>query len=265
VVTGHLAAGGTKQVMINLDQVAVASFALFDPSHSLAVQVRGPSGKQIVLNAAEHGYVEIDDPATLVALGYGFDHPAPGPWQITLSTTQRTPPEGAAYAMRAKVVGGAELRAGVDQVLPRLHDTVTITGSLMLAREPVPDAHIAATFRTPDGHTHAVALVGSGAAARMRWTPTQAGIYGVEVTAHGHAPNGTAVERMTTLAFAVPPSPDVGMRTLLVLGHSLSAVVAYVGLRLAQRRQRDRWCTPRTHRHRIHVTRKPSRPRSWRM
>ncbi len=49
VFKGRVNAGGTKDLNVNLDQVAVASFALFDPSRSLDVTVRGASGNVIEL------------------------------------------------------------------------------------------------------------------------------------------------------------------------------------------------------------------------
>jgi len=52
-------------VTLNIDQVAVASFALYDPTRSLTVTVRGASGNVIALDAARNGLIEVDDPATL--------------------------------------------------------------------------------------------------------------------------------------------------------------------------------------------------------
>ena len=84
VFSGRVEGGSTAEVEINLDDVAVASFALFDPSRSLEVTVRGASGRTIELSAQANGLIRVDDPSSLLTLGYGFDKPRPGPWLETV-------------------------------------------------------------------------------------------------------------------------------------------------------------------------------------
>src|SRR6266536_2886849 len=106
VFTGHVDAGGSREVVISLDNLSAASFALYDTTRSLALTVRGANG-----------LVEVKDPAALFTLGYGFNKPAPGAWKVTLRATEQTPGRGADYALAAKVSGGATLRARADRIV----------------------------------------------------------------------------------------------------------------------------------------------------
>jgi hypothetical protein len=83
VFTGHVNPGSSATQTINIDNVAVASFALFDPTRSVTVTVRGATGNVIVLDPTRNGLIIVKDPETLVYLGYGFNNPRPGPWQVT--------------------------------------------------------------------------------------------------------------------------------------------------------------------------------------
>lgn len=69
VASAHVAPGGRAEFVVDLDEVAVAAFALFDPSRSVAVEVRGASGNIIELDPAVHGVTIVDDPDALVHLG----------------------------------------------------------------------------------------------------------------------------------------------------------------------------------------------------
>src|SRR5690606_11328677 len=55
VLTGRVEPGGRAEVIVDLDRVAIASFALFDTGRRLQVTVRGASGQVIELNARDHG------------------------------------------------------------------------------------------------------------------------------------------------------------------------------------------------------------------
>src|SRR5262249_43827192 len=95
VFTGHVEAGGSREVVINLDKLSAASFALYDTTRSLALMVRSASGSVIHLTPDANGLVEVKDPAALFTLGYGFNKPAPGAWKVTLRATVQTPGRGA--------------------------------------------------------------------------------------------------------------------------------------------------------------------------
>src|SRR5690606_11524939 len=84
VAAAHVPSGGEAEFVVQLDRVAVAAFALFDPSGSVEVEVRGASGAIVELDASRNGVTFVDDPAALVHLGYGFHNPRPGPWRVTV-------------------------------------------------------------------------------------------------------------------------------------------------------------------------------------
>ncbi|RPJ26516.1 MAG: alpha/beta fold hydrolase, partial [Chloroflexi bacterium] len=110
VYTGHLDPGETQDVVINIDpNVTVANFALFDTTRSLTIFVTGASGQRLELDAVENGIIRVDDPSTMIYLGYGFKQPRPGRWAVTLQTSSSTPVSGADFAIAAQFNGGALL------------------------------------------------------------------------------------------------------------------------------------------------------------
>lgn len=213
VFKGRVNAGGTKDINVNLDQVAVASFALFDPSRSLELTVRGASGNVIELKPDVHGLIKVDDPATMVHLGYGFQNPKPGPWKVTLTATAKTPSNGTAFALSARVVGGAVLRANASQLLPPLDQPVTFTGALELTGKALTNTTIKAVIRKPDGQEEELALNGG----KADWTPAETGVHGVDIIAQAAAPDGSPIERTTFLSVEVQPAAEKGQRNLNLL------------------------------------------------
>jgi pimeloyl-ACP methyl ester carboxylesterase len=201
VFTGHVEAGGAAEVEVNLDQVAIASFALFDPSRSLVVTVRGASGKVIALNPEEHGLIKVEDPSSLLTLGYGFRNPKPGPWRITL----RAPPQaGADFALSARVVGGASLQARSSHLTPSRAQPVTLAAALEYPGKPLTDVSMRAVIRLPSGRTETLDLQGSAAEMKAVWRAAERGIHGVDIIATARA-DGLRVERTTFLALDVQP------------------------------------------------------------
>jgi hypothetical protein len=146
-------------------------------------------------------------------------------------------PAGAPYALSTQVVGGARLQAGVEQIVPKLHETVMVTANLDLANQLVADASLEAVIRAPDGSVHQRALTGTGAEKRVAWVPTQAGLHSINITARGRAADGTIVERMAFLAFEVQPSPNVGQRNLLILMAGVTALITGLSIRRTRRRR----------------------------
>ena len=179
--------------------MAIASFALFDPSRSLTVTVRGASGNVITLNARDHGLIRIDDPATLVHLGYGFDKPRPGPWKVEL---QAQPGLAADYALSARVVGGAHLRAQASELTPAIGQAVAFSGALELPGRVLTDVAMEAVVHLPNGRKERLDLIGSTMPLSGVWRPTVSGIHGVDVIAKGRA-GDLRVERTTFLAVEV--------------------------------------------------------------
>jgi pimeloyl-ACP methyl ester carboxylesterase len=121
VYTGHVDAGGSTELSINIDpNVTVASFALFDPTRSVTVRVRGASGKEIPLDAEKNGFIQVNDPASMIYLGYGFTNPKAGLWKITVLASDKTPATGAAYSISVYFVGGAMLSAQSNTLVPQI-------------------------------------------------------------------------------------------------------------------------------------------------
>lgn len=238
VFSGHIDFGSSREITVNLDNVSVASFAHYDPTRSLKVTVRGATGNVIELTPAAHGLVNIDDPSTLFTLGYGFRNPKPGPWKITLQTTANTPGKGADYAIIAKVIGGAELRAQADRMVVQAEQPVTIGASLLLADQPLPNAVLKASVRRPDGGNGDLNFAESGEGKRATWTPMTEGIYSVEIVAEGASPDGLTIERSDFLSFAVQPGPERIRWTLVALSVAGITVFTLLLFWFMQRRGR---------------------------
>jgi pimeloyl-ACP methyl ester carboxylesterase len=241
VFTGHVDAGGSREVVVNLDKLLVASFALYDTTRSLAVTVHGANGNVINLTPDANGLVEVKDPAALFTLGYGFNKPAPGAWKITLRATEQTPGKGADYALAAKVVGGATLRTRADRMVTMPDQPITISSSLELAGRLLPDATIQALIRRPDGGSEEINFTG-GDEKRAMWVPKKSGIYGVDVVARGLAPDGLQIERADFLSFEVQPDPTRGHLTLaLIIIGGITLATAIIFWLMNQRKAKQSW------------------------
>ncbi len=238
VFTGHVDAGGSREITVNLDQVSVASFAHYDPTRSLRVTVRGAGGNVINLSPEAHGLIQTDDPATMVTLGYGFQNPRPGPWKIALQASERTPGAGADYAISAKVIGGATLKTQADRMVAQTGQPFTITASLELAGQPLADAVFQASIRRPDGGIEELSFSTSGNERRAVWTPREAGIYAVNVAARGSSPDGLPIERADFLSFEVQPDPTRGQVTLALLIIAAISAITVLAFWVMNRRRR---------------------------
>jgi hypothetical protein len=236
VFTGHVDAGASREVVINLDKLSVASFALYDTTRSLAVTVQGASGNVIDLTPGANGLVEVKDPAALFTLGYGFNKVTPGAWKITLKATGETPGKGADYALAAKVVGGATLRTRADQMVVKPDQPITISSLMELAGRPMSGATIQALIRRPDGGTEEINFTGGGDEKRAVWTPKEPGVYAVDVIARGPAPDGLQIERADFLAFEVQPDPTRGQLSLALMGVAGITLVTVIIFWLMNRR-----------------------------
>ena len=236
VFTGHVDSGASREVVINLDKLSVASFALYDTTRSLAVTVRGASGNVIDLTPGANGLVEVKDPAALFTLGYGFNKVTPGAWKITLKATEQTPGKGADYALAAKVVGGATLRTRADQMVVKPDQPITISSSMELAGRPMTGATIQALIRRPDGGTEEINFTGGGDEKRAVWTPKEPGVYAVDVIARGPTPDGLQIERGDFLAFEVQPDPTRGQLSLALMGVAGITLVTVIIFWLMNRR-----------------------------
>jgi hypothetical protein len=193
---------------INIDnEVAVASFGLLDPSRTLTVTVRGASGNVIVLDPVRNGLTIIDDPESLVYLGYGFENPNPGAWQVTVRPTQRTPPQGAEYAIVAHYAGGATIEAELSNYLPGLGEEVVLTATLQLGNEPLVITTAQVVLHHPDGRSELIQFSESETGIAASWQLQQPGVYGVDLNMGSVLPDGAVVERSTYLAFEAFDDP----------------------------------------------------------
>ena len=229
VYTGHLNPGETQDVVINIDaNVTVANFALYDTSRSLDVSVTGASGNTIELTAEKNGLIRVEDPSTLVYLGYGFKQPKPGKWVVTLLTTNSTPLAGAEYALMAVFNGGATLTAQTDKTVPALSEPVHVSADLSVDGQPIPIQSAQAVLRQPDGNTETLDMVVTGNSATLEITPKSSGIYGIEVNVTAQAADGMPVDRAAFLSFEVQSHPEQIIRTRLIVGVLLVVFLAAV-------------------------------------
>lgn len=233
--SGHVDRGRSQEMTVNLDQVAIAGFALFDPTRSLKVTVRGASGNVIALDPAANGMIEVNDPSSMITLGYGFDKPSPGVWKVTLDTTGKTPAAGADFALSARVVGGAVLRAQTDKLLPQAGQTVTVSGTLELAQSPLADAVLEGIVRAPNGAKTDLKFEKKDNESRAVWTTAEPGVYAIDILAHGTAPNGMPIERASFLSVEVQPDPNRGILPIALGVGALLTVVTLIGFWLKNR------------------------------
>jgi hypothetical protein len=230
IYTGHVGLGESPELVINIEPgVAVASFALFDPTHSLDVRVLGASGNQIALGP--DNLVKVDDPATMVYLGYGFNNPKPGAWKVTLLPTSATPAGGADYALTASFQGGATLEISTDNLLPKVGGAVAITAQLNLDGQTQLLKQAVAHVRLPDGSQTDLTLPQVGGEYRGVFTPSMPGLYGVQVDATGSTPDGAPLERTAQLSLEAQPSDaqtGQNLRLLVILAGVIGVIFLVV-------------------------------------
>ena len=234
VYTGHLNPGETQDVIINIDaNVSVANFALYDTSRSLDVSVTGASGNTIALDTEVNGLIKVNDPSTLVYLGYGFRQPRPGRWVVTLLTTETTPPVGADYAIMAVFDGGATFSTRTDLTTPELNQTVNVFAELTVDGQPLEIQDAQAILRKPDGNTETLSIAVDGNQATLSVTPTQNGIYGIELNVTAQSADGISIDRAAFLSFEVQAADEQFTIIRLLVGVACVAVLASVILMVA--------------------------------
>lgn len=212
VFSGHLNQGDAQVLSIQIEPgVAVASFALFDTSQSLVVNVTGASGNRIELDPDTHGLIEVNSPESLVHLGYGFNNPRPGTWLIQLETTESTPPDGAYFALTAVYQGGAILQLSADDLLPVKGNPITITANLVLDSQALDIQTVITTLVLPDGARQDLPFLQNTQSddVEIVFFPSEEGIYGIEILTVGVLPDGSPVERTGYLSFQAQPTQDL--------------------------------------------------------
>lgn len=249
VYRGHVVPGGSAELTINIEaDVSVASFALYDPTRSTAVSVRGASGKVIELDPQTNGFIRIEDPSSMVYLGYGFQNPKPGAWKVSVLATDATPAAGADFAISVYFVGGSELQAGSSTLIPRAGEPVKFTAQLLLGRQPMQILQGQAVVRHPDGKVETLELP-AGTESSVDWRAGEPGVYGVDLVVTGQTPGGELIERTSFLTIEIQPNPSEGRVTANLAGliGGMLLVVALViflftrlGRALFRRRRRER-------------------------
>jgi hypothetical protein len=240
VYTGHVDAGASQEISITIEpQVTVASFAMYDPTRSIGVSVRGASGNVVSLDPQRNGFVRIEDPSSLVYLGYGFSNPKPGVWKVTVLATPKTPPSGADFAISVYFVGGASLNAQSDTLIPKLGQPVHFNATLSLNGQLLDITRAQATLRGTNGKTETVDFK-PGTQVSATWSPRAPGTYGVDIVVTVQLPDGSSIERTAFLAEEVQPNPSrlqVSLNLILVLAAFLLAAVLLILLiaRLSRR------------------------------
>jgi pimeloyl-ACP methyl ester carboxylesterase len=247
VYTGHVEAGGSTNLTINIDQdVSVASFALFDPSRSVITVVRGASGNVIELDPQANGFIRIDDPSSLFYLGYGFQNPRPGPWNITVQATETTPANGTDFAISVYFIGGAKLEATSGTLVPQVNDTVEFVADLSLNGQSLEITEAQAVIKDPQGNVETLDFP-AGRNVSVTWTPRQPGVHAVDIVVTGLAPDGSTLERTDFLAVEVQPNPgraQIALNLVLVIAAALLfllglLIAVFFGVRKLLRRARS--------------------------
>ncbi len=223
VYTGHVDSGGSTDLTINIEPgLSVASFALYDASRSVTTIVRGASGNVIELSPEANGFIQIDDPSSLFYLGYGFQNPKPGPWQITVQATESTPANGTDFAISVYFVGGAKLEATSNTLIPQIKEKVELNANLTLNGQPLDIKEASAVIKDSDGNIETLNFP-AGQNIVASWTPQKAGTYAVDIIVTGTAPDGSPVERTDFLAIEVQTNQSKGQITF-----NLVAVIVIV-------------------------------------
>ncbi|MEP6895537.1 MAG: hypothetical protein ABI986_08010, partial [Chloroflexota bacterium] len=232
VYTGHVDSGGSTELTINIEAgLSVASFALYDASHSITTIVRGASGNVIELNPDTNGFIKVDDPSAMFYLGYGFKNPKPGPWKITVQATATTPASGTDFAITVYFVGGAKLSAASNILIPQINQKVELNASLFLNNQALQIKEAKAVIKDSDGKTETLNFP-TGQDISASWTPKKPGTYAVDVIVTGIAPDGSNVERTDFLAIEVQPNPGKGQVTFnLVAVFGVVLLVLFLILR----------------------------------
>ena len=206
VYTGHVDAGGSAELTINIEpEISVASFALYDNSRSVTTIVRGASGNLIELDPQTNGFIRIADPSSMLYLGYGFENPRPGPWQITVQATEGTPASGTDFAISVYFVGGAKLETASSTLVPQLRQEVRFEANVSLNGQPLEIARAQAVIRNPQGEIQTLDF-SPGHDVSVSWMPLEPGTHGVDIVVTAFAPDGTSIERTDFLAIEVQPS-----------------------------------------------------------
>jgi hypothetical protein len=178
----------------------------------------------IELSPEANGFIQLDDPSSLFYLGYGFQNPKPGPWNITVQATDKTPSSGTDFAISVYFEGGAKLEATSNTLVPQINEQVRFDAHLSLGGQPLEITEAKAVIKYSDGSIQ-TSTFPAGKNISAIWTPTKAGTYAVDIVVSGAAPDGSTIERTDFLAIEVQPNPGKGQITF-----NLVALIVAVAL-----------------------------------
>jgi len=228
VYTGHVEAGGSTELTINIEpNIAVAAFALYDPSRSVTTIVRGASGNVIQLDPQTNGFIRVDDPSSLFYLGYGFQAPRPGPWKVTVQATESTPEDGTDFAISVYFVGGAKLETASSTLVPQLNEKVNLTANLSLNGQSLQITQAQAVIKNPNGGTETLDFP-AGQNTSVSWIPREPGTHAVDIVVTALAADGSSIERTNFLAMEVQPTFSklrISFNLALLLGSVLLVLI----------------------------------------
>ena len=142
-----------------------------------------------------------------------------------MQTTDATPGGGADFAITAQLKGGAVLQMQASSLLPKTDEPVQLSTRLELAGQSLTIRDARAQIRYPDGIYRNVELAATGAEWRSSWTPSAPGLYGIDVTVNGNAPDGTLIERSAFLSVEAQPKPEQFQPIQLALAAAVGIIV----------------------------------------
>lgn len=205
--SGHINPGETQEIILPIEpNVTLATFSLYDSSRSLQLEVLGASGNHITLDPQKNGLLLVNDPETMIYLGYGFAQPKPGAWTVKLISGANTPASGADYALNARYSGGATLEAQTNPTIPAAGQAVTISAKLTVDGQTINGASAEARLRKPDGSSERLTLVNADGLLSTSYTPNTSGLYALEISVNAQTSAGYAINRAAYLSFESQPA-----------------------------------------------------------
>jgi hypothetical protein len=204
--------------------------------------VRGASGNVIELNTERNGFLRVEDPSTMLYLGYGFENPKPGPWKVTVQATDATPAGGTDFAISVYFVGGAKLASDSSTLIPQLNQPVQLEAGVSLNGQALPITQAQAVIRNPEGEVETIDFP-AGQNSSITWTPGQPGTHSVDIVITALAPDGSSIERTDFLAVEVQPNPgraQITFNLVVVMATALPLIggILFGGIALLRRVRR---------------------------
>jgi len=233
--SGHINAGETREIILPIEpNVSLANFNLYDSSRSLQIEVRGASGNLITLDPQKNGLLLVNDPATMIYLGYGFAQPKPGAWTVKLISGDNTPAAGADFGLNARYTGGATLEAQTSPTIPAIGQAVTISAKLTADGQAITSTSSEARLRKPDGSSETLTLTNTDGLFSTTYTPATSGLYALELAVTAQTSAGYTINRAAYLSFEAQPGAQENQsnRNKLLFGLAGLAVLLFLFISL---------------------------------